>query len=161
MKKIIKKKFYGIIILICIFGLYNLYYYYPRNVSFELAVEIDKPHKDYDNSPFIGFHTVENKSRLMFWMVEKCESDFPGKAYDSIFVESVSQKLNYKKFNYIIVYQKELKELRYSPYLTKTRDGLPFNKTTPLIPTFDTSITDKIYIYQLKKTFRKFRSLGP
>ena len=59
-----------------------------------------------------------------------------------------------------MVYQRQLKELRHSPYFTKTIDGLYFDKRTPLIPTWDSVITDKVYIYRIKKS-NKYRAPGP
>jgi hypothetical protein len=50
--------------------------------------------------------------------------------------------------------------LQHSPYLTKTADGLYFDKRTPLIPSWDSVITDKVYIYRIKKN-NKFRAPGP
>lgn len=40
-------------------SVFVIYYYYPRKVSFELAKEILKPHKEFDNSQFIGFEYAE------------------------------------------------------------------------------------------------------
>ena len=157
---------YCIAIVVFILGLYylySLYYYYPRKVSFELTKEINKPNEDFDNSQWLSFNYIESKEKLIFWMVEKFQypySWYNEKGYDSIFVENLGKELDFKKYDYIITYQKRLKELRHSPYLTKTEDGLYFDKQTPLIPTFDTEITDKVYIYQIKKN-NKYRALGP
>jgi len=63
-----KKKVLCIIVATVVFvvGLYILYYYYPRKVSFELAKEILKPHKEFDNSQFIGFEYADSKYRLIY-----------------------------------------------------------------------------------------------
>jgi len=159
---------YCIIIVVLAVGLcilYSLYYNYPRNVSFESTIEIQKPHKEFDLSFFIGFHYVDSKDRLMFWMVDYFEKTLACirddlKGYDSLYVEQLSQQLDFKKYDYIITYQKQLNALRHSPFLTKTEDGLYFDKKTPLIPTFDTVITDKVYIYRIKKS-NKYRAFGP
>ena len=80
--------------------------------------------------------------------------------YDSIFVQNLAKEFDFKKHDYIITYQKQLKALRHSPHLAKTEDDLYFDKKTPLIPTFDTVLTDKVYIYRIKKN-NKYRSFGP
>ena len=82
------------------------------------------------------------------------------KGYDTIFVTNLAKELDFDRYDYIITYQKQLKELRYSPYLTKTEDGLYHDKRTPLIPTWDSVQTDKVYIYRIKKN-EKYRSPGP
>jgi len=157
---------YCIAIVVFILGLYylySLYYYYPRKVSFALVKEITKPNEDFNNSQWLSFDYVRNKEQLMFYMVDYYKTlppEMQEEGYGSIFIENLGKELDFKKYDYIITYQKRLKELRHSPYLTKTEDGLYFDKQTPLIPTFDTEITDKVYIYQIKKN-NKYRALGP
>ncbi|MDX9799105.1 MAG: hypothetical protein RBT05_09645 [Bacteroidales bacterium] len=163
----IKKKKSRILIILAVFisvGIYCLYYYYPRRIDFEFVKEIEKPNKEYDNSQFIGFDYIKDADRLMFFMVDyykkaSCIRDSLG-GYDSLFVQNLSNELNFDKYDYIITYHKQLKELRHSPYLTKKRDGLYFEKQIPLIPNFDTLITDKLYIYRIKKN-NKYRAPGP
>ena len=158
-----KKKVLSILVATVVFvvGLYILYYYYPRKVSFELAKEILKPHKEFDNSQFIGFEYADSKYRLIYWLVKHYEPFYPKEQrYDSLFVENLAKELDFDRYDYIITYQKQLKELRYSPYLTKTEDGLYHDKRTPLIPTWDSVQTDKVYIYRIKKN-NKFRAFGP
>ena len=80
--------------------------------------------------------------------------------YDYIFVHNLSKTLDYEKYDYIITYQKQLKALTYSPYLAKKEDFCSYLKEKPLIPTFDTVITDKVYIYRIEKN-DKYRAPGP
>ena len=156
-----KKVLYIITMVVFVVGLYILYYYYPRKVSFELAEEILKPHKEFDNSQFIGFEYADSKYRLIYWLVKHYEPFYPKEQrYDSLFVENLAKELDFDRYDYIITYQKQLKELRYSPYLTKTEDGLCHDKQIPLIPTWDGVITDKVYIYRIKKN-NIFRAPGP
>ena len=163
----IKKKKWRILIMLMVFvsvGAYCLYYYYSRKITFEFVKEIEKPNVEYDLSQFIGFHYINDADRLMFFLIEyykkaSCIRDSLG-GYDSLFVQNLSKELNFDKYDYIITYHKQLKELRHSPYLTKKRDGLYFEKQIPLIPTFDTLMTDKLYIYRIKKN-NKYRAPGP
>ena len=154
-----------LIILIIIFisvGTYCFYYYYPRKVSFELAKEIEKPYPEFDRTFYVGFDYVVNVERFFVYMIYHYE-EFPKyyrKGYDTIFVTNLAKELDFDRYDYIITYQKQLKELRYSPYLTKTEDGLYHDKRTPLIPTWDSVQTDKVYIYRIKKN-NKFRAFGP
>ena len=154
-----------LIILIIIFisvGTYCFYYYYPRKVSFELAKEIEKPYPEFDRTFYVGFDYVVNVERFFVYMIYYYE-EFPQyyrKGYDTIFVTNLAKELDFDRYDYIITYQKQLKELRYSPYLTKTEDGLYHDKRTPLIPTWDSVQTDKVYIYRIKKN-NKFRAFGP
>lgn len=142
----------------------NFWYYHPRIVEYELTTEISKPSPNFDRSHEVGFDYIHNEERLMFFMVKYYEklscirTNLTG--YDSLYALKISKQLNYEKYDYLIVYQKELQSLRFSLYLTKTKDDLYFDKRTPLIPTFDTLITDKVYIYQIKKN-NKFRAPGP
>ena len=126
-----------------------------------MVKEIDKPSKEFDNSHFIGFEYADSKDRLIYWLVEHYEPFYSQEQrYDSIFVENLAKELNFDRYDYIIAYQKQLKELRHSPYLTKTEDGLYHDERTPLIPTWDSVITDKVYIYRIKKS-NKYRAPGP
>jgi len=159
-----KKKVLCIIVATVVFvvGLCVVYYYYPRKVSFELAKEIDKPYPEFDRTFYVGFDYVVNVERFFVYMIYHYE-EFPQyyrKGYDTIFVTNLAKELDFDRYDYIITYQKQLKELRYSPYLTKTEDGLCHDKQIPLIPTWDGVITDKVYIYRIKKN-EKYRSPGP
>ncbi len=156
-----KKLLYVVTTLMFVVGFCVLYYYCPRTVSFELAKEIPKPHDEFDNSHFMGFEYADSKDRLLYWLVEHYEPFYPlGYRYDSTFVENLAKTLDFEKYDYIITYQKELKSLSYSPYLTKSKDGLYYDKRTPLVPIFDTIMTDKVYIYQIIKN-KRFRVYGP
>jgi hypothetical protein len=158
------KMLYCVAIIVLTVGFSALYYYLPRNIFFELVKEINKPYLEFDRTYYIGFDYVENTEQLMFYMVDYYKKASCVKAnlngYDSIFVKNLGKELDFKKYDYIITYQKQLKELRHSPYLTKTEDGLYYLKETPLIPTWDSLITDKIYIYRIKKN-SKYRAPGP
>ncbi len=157
-----KKKLYAVTTLLFVVGLCFVYYFYPRSVHFELAKEIEKPYPEFDRSYFVGFEYIENKESLFFCMVYRYEEpqfrDMKG--YDTVFVKTLSTDLDFDRYDYIIAYQKKLKKLRHSPYLTKTEDGLYHEKRTPLIPIWDSRITDKLYIYRIKKS-NKFRPPGP
>ena len=164
-KKKIMYIFAFIIVILISVTAYCFYYYYPRKISFEPVIEIQKPHKEYNNSQFIGFDYVDSKDRLIFWMIDYYTPRYSSPkstnfGYDSSFVEQLSQQLNFEKYDYIITYQKELQSLTYSPYLTYHNDLLDELPEKPLIPTFDTAITDKVYIYRIKKN-NKYRSPGP
>lgn len=149
------------ILILILIGIYCVHYYYPRKVSFELAKEIDKPYKEFS---WIGYDYVENAERLDFYMVRYYNKPSCIKAglkgYSLNFVENLAQELDFDKYDYIIAYQKKIKELRHSPYLTKTEDCLYFDKRTPLIPTWDSVLTDKVYIYRIEKN-NEYRAPGP
>jgi|LSQX01.2.fsa_nt_gb hypothetical protein len=153
-----------IFLFVLVSGLGILYYCCPRYVSFEPTTEFQKPSTDFDNSQFIGFNYADTQDKLIYWLVEHNKTIYPPskqeQSYDSIFVQNLAKELDFQKYDYIITYQKQLKALRHSPYLTKTEDGLYYDKKTPLIPIFDNMITDKVYIYQIKKN-NKYRSFGP
>ena len=68
-----KKKLYAVTTLVSVAGLCLLYYFYPRNVHFELAKEIEKPNPEFDRSYFVGFEYIENKESLFFFMVYRYE----------------------------------------------------------------------------------------
>ena len=156
-----KKMLYSITTIVLIAGLGAIYYYYPRNVSFEFTMEIQKPSKEFDNSQFIGFDYIDSKDNLRYRLVDWFKDFYPQEQiYDTIFVQNLAKELDFKKYDYIITYQKQLKSLRHSPYLTNTKDGLYYIKEIPLFPTFYNVITDNVYIYGIKKN-NKYRSFGP
>jgi hypothetical protein len=145
-------------------SVFLFYYFHPRVVPFQLTMEMDKPYLNFDRTYYVGFDYVMNKEQLMFFFVAyykkmSCiKTDLKG--YDSIFVQNFSKELDFKKYDYIITYQKRLKSLTYSPYLAKKWDGCAYLDKKPLIPTFDTILTDKVYLYQIKKN-TKYRAPGP
>ena len=154
---------FGIIILILIFvGIYCIHYYYPRKVSFNLAKEIDKPNERFDYSRQFSYYYAENEKRLIYFLTDYYKHrDPPQQGYDSVFAYNVSKNLDYEHYDYIIICQKQLKALTYSPYLAKKEDWIgDCEKKKPLIPTYDTVITDKVYIYQIEKN-NIYRSPGP
>ena len=152
-----------IVATLCL-GLSALYFFCPRKVSFELAIEMTRSNDDFDNSQFMSYHYVRSADELVYLWV-----DFYGylsarqkekKGYDTVFVSNLVKQLDFECYDYLITYQKQLKGLCHSPYLTKRKDGLNYDKKTPLIPTWNNEITDKIYIYRIKKN-DKYRPPGP
>lgn len=140
------------------------YYFYPRTVSFEFVEEIPLPTDAFDRREYIGFDYVESVDWLYFYLVEFYErilNDDPKlKGYDRDFVRQLSEGFDFEKYDYLITYQKILNKLQYSPYLTKEKDDIYFDKRTPLIPTWNKRGTDKVYIYRIKKNDH-FRAPGP
>jgi hypothetical protein len=161
MKKKMGLLLIGIIVLIFV-GSYCFHYYYLRKVSFELCTEIPKPTKDFNNSQWFSYNYIQNEEKLIYFFTKYYEQrNPPQEGYDSIFAYHISKMLDYKYFDYIITYQKQLKALIYSPYLAKKEDWIgDCEKKKPLIPIFDTTITDKVYIYKIEKN-NKYRAPGP
>lgn len=160
-----KKLLIGLSVFMLI-GLCCFYYYYPRKVSFELAKEI----QIFENFR-LGtemFLYIEDKQVLMtrlytYYNINTICKEKGLRGLDSIFVENLSKELDFEKYDYLITYQKQIKELRYSPHLTKTEDFLGYDKQLPpipLIPTLKSVKTNKIYIYKIKKS-KIFRASGP
>ena len=143
-------------------GLYCFHYYYPRKVSFELIKEMPKPTKNFSNAQWFTYHYIQNKESLIYFLTDYYKQRCPPQqGYDSIFACNISKKFDYENYDYIITYQKQLRALTYSPYLTKKEDGFgDCVPKKPLIPTFDTVITDKVYIYRIEKN-NKYRAPGP
>lgn len=137
----------------------GLYYYVPRQVSFRQVEVFLKPSQDFDASQCIGFQMAESEERLYYWLTDYLNNHYVYTGYDSTFVASISQHLDYKNNDYVIAYQKMILKFQHSPHLRKTKDGLYFDKRIPLIPVWDTTITDKIYIYEIPK--RNYRAPGP
>ena len=138
-----------------------MWYYYPRKVSFELYKEIPKPTENFDNSQWLSYDYIRSEERLIYFLTDYYKQRYPPRqGYDSVFAQNINKTLDYENYDYLITYQKQLKALRYSPYLAKKEDGLGYEKENPLIPTFDTAITDKVYIYRIEKN-NKYRAPGP
>jgi len=163
----INKNKWIILIILAVFvsiGTYCLYYYYPRKIAFEFVKEIEKPNKEYDLSQFVGFHYVQNNKDFLFYLAAYNKAQYYKQSnnqdYDSLFVQNLSKELNFDKYDYIMTYQKQLKALTYSPYLAKKEDLMGYLSEKSLIPTFDTVITDKLYIYRIKKN-NEYRAPGP
>lgn len=156
--------FYCIILMLVSSIVVVTYYYYPRTVSFEFVEEIPLPTNAFDRREYIGFDYVRSIDRLYFYLVEFYEripNDDPKlKGYDRAFVQQLAEDFDFESYDYLITYQKTLSKLQYSPYLTKEKDDLYFDKRTPLIPTWDKAEADKVYIYRIKKNDH-FRAFGP
>jgi len=162
MNKKIGLLFLGIVLLI-FFGFYCFCYYYPRMISFELFKEIPKPTEDFDNSYWITYDYIRNEDCLMYCFVnyyKTLPSNMQKEGYDYVFTKKLSKILDYEQYDYIVSYQKQLMSLTYSPYLAKKKDFMEYLKEKPLIPTFDSVITDKVYIYRIEKN-KKYRAPGP
>lgn len=144
--------------------MFCFYYYYPRKVSFELTKEIAKPNIGFDRTYYLGFDYTKNEEKLIFYLVDYYKKlsciKASLKGYDSVFVQNIGKELDFNRYDYLITYQKKLTSLTYSPYLAKKKDCMNYLPERPLIPTFDTIITDKIYIYRIKKN-NKYRAPGP
>ena len=151
----------GVIVFIFV-GFYCFYYYYPKKISFELFKEIPKPTENFDNSQWLSYNYIQSEERLIYFLTDYYKQRYPPQqGYDSIFAYNISEIFDYEHYDYIITYQKQLKTLTYSPYLAKKEDGLgDCEKKKPLIPTFDTIIMDKVYIYRIEKN-NKYRAPGP
>lgn len=158
-----KKILYILTTVITLFAIAGVYYNYPRKVPFELVKEIDKPAPEFERSYYGGFNYVNSTELLKYWMVDYYRKPSCISAglngYSKEYVEELAGELDFTKYDYLITYQKELKALRHSPYLTNN-DTAYFDKRTVLIPTWDEEITDKVYIYRIKKN-KRFRAPGP
>ena len=137
-----------------------VWYYVPRSVKFELDRELSLPRPDLDYYSFIGFDKAEDEDDLWFWLFENPARENPGWQYDSLFVKQLVEELDFDEFDYLICFQKQLLNLRYSPYLRKTKDDIYWDKRIPLVASWDTVRTDRIYLYRIKSNSR-FRSAGP
>ena len=117
---------------------YRYYYSKTVHVPFEFVKEIPKPREDFDRSQWLTYHYVRNEERLMYFLVDWYKTTYPPekqkKGYDSVFVQHLGKELNFDKYDHIITYQKQLKDLAYSPYLAKTEDGLGYLKESLLSP---------------------------
>ena len=142
-----------IVATLCL-GLSALYFYCPRKVSFELATEITKPSEEF-SMPI--YYYVSGADELFYPMGSRRKDK---KGYDSLFVSTFAKSLDFEKYDYLLAFRRQFKALHHSPYLTKTEDLLYHDKRIPLIPTWDSEITDQIYIYRIKKN-RRFRAPGP
>lgn len=154
----------GITLIIIILIAFLANYHYPRKVSFELVKEIDKPQLDFHRTDYIGFDYIRNVEQLYYYMIdyynkESCVNTGL-KGYNPFFVKNLAVEFDFSTYDYIITYEKMLRSLKYSLHLTNTKDGLCFDRRTPLIPIWDTVNTNKVYIYRIKKN-SKFRAPGP
>lgn len=132
----------------------------PRRIPFRLVASFSKPSIDYDYSYCLSFSYASDSCLLMHFLTKNHRNNdtiFP--AYDSVFVRRLSDSFNYDKNDYIISYQKRIRKLSHSPLLSKTQDRLWFDKRIPLIPTWERTITDELYVYEIPKG--NFRAPGP
>lgn len=159
-----KKILYCVVLIVVSSIVAVTYYYYPRTVSFEFVEEIPLPTNAFDRREYIGFDYVRSVDRLYFYLVEFYEripNDDPKlKGYARDFVQQLAEDFDFESYDYLITYQKTLSKLQYSPYLTKEKDDIYFDKRTPLIPTWNKAEADKVYIYRIKKNDH-FRAFGP
>lgn len=145
--------------------LWCIYYFVPRHVNFELVQTFDQPVPYFDRTKEINFNYIHDRDDVWFWFGEWysthpyfIEKNIVG--YDSIFIKQLADELDYSRFDYIVTYQRELKELKHSPCLSHDDAAYYFDKRTPLIPVFKEKHTTKVYIYRIKKN-GDFRSTGP
>lgn len=143
----------------------GIYFFAPRHVNFEFVQAFDQPIKYFDRTNEKRFDYVYDQNYLWWWLKDwYLTKDFFIKkcivGYDSTYIESIARNLDFDKYDYIITYQRELTELKCSPYLSHKDAASYFDKRTPLIPVFKETRTTKVYIYKIKKN-GAFRSPGP
>ena len=157
-----KKIIGGVILFLCIpIGLF--YWYYPRQVHFNLVSQLVQPDGNAFLSSYMGFDKVDTPERLLFYLA----GDYNNSIYVNRYcyytteIENISEGFDYFHNDYIITYNKRLKALKHSPFLTRTNDDLhEFMEGIPLIPIFEDKFTDSVYIYSIKKNSH-FRAPGP
>ena len=159
-----RKKMLVFIILLMIVISFCGYYYYPRKVPFVLTKVIDKPNESFNRAHEKSYDYIKNEKYLIGHLVDyykksSCVENLLC-GYDSLFVQNIKHEFDFDKYDYLITYHKKLKGLVYSPYLAKKHDRMGYFKEKPLIPTFDTEITDKVYFYRIEKN-NKYRAPGP
>ena len=159
------KRYIIIAIFVLSILLWCIYYFVPRHVIFEHVKTINQPIRYYDRTEETNFNYISNKNDLWWWFRDWYSTDplFIEKGiigYDSLFIAQLSEELDYCNYDYIITYQRELKELKHSPYMSHDDAAYYFDKRTPLIPVFKEKHTTKVYIYKIKKS-GDFRSTGP
>lgn len=135
------------------------YFFYPRKVRFTFVKSLSIADTTY-NLEYASFNYIPDAEHLIHFLVKQPKF-FNYQAYDSTFVRSLANELDFSKNDYIITWHRKLSQLRYSPYLTRTQDGMyECLEEIPLIPTFDNAVGDSTYIYKIEKN-KKFRSPGP
>ena len=157
-----KKNIFNIFIIIFTIVSIALYIFYPRNVKFTYALEIDA-HKYISKCNCISYcseykdieHCLHNSLNDLNNPREKIVG------YSKSYLKEIATNLNFNNYDYIITYKQQLDKLSYSPYLTLTEDALYLiNSKCPLIPTFKETKSNKVYFYAVRKN-NKFRILGP
>ncbi len=146
-----------LVFLICISTC--CWYFTPRVIVPEFVSSVAIPNASFDLYNCKSLELVQDSGRLYQLITDKSYS-LPSAGFDSTTIQKINKILNYQTYSYILIWNKELVELHYSPYLTKNKDGLYFDKSTPLFPITRKEKTDSLYIYSIPKT-NKFRAPGP
>lgn len=150
-----KAKFTIVTIIFCMVCLFS-YYYVPRDVPFELVCVI--PTKE--NTCTGCYSYLSTPERMYRFMVHKY--NFPPSqwsGFDSSYVDSLSNTLEFDKYDYLFSCHVPITALKHSPHLSSTEDCCDFDKRIPLIPTKGNE-TEYSYLYRIKKS-DKFRAPCP
>jgi hypothetical protein len=141
-----KKTLYFIIggIFIILLFSYFINYYYKRKIYFYLYKVIELPYEEFDEYNSKYFHILDSQSSMCHYLIDM-------QGYDSLYVFDLMKQLNFEVNDYIISYNKELVELSYSPYLSRSKDGCGYLKDIPLIPLYNDFKTDSVFIYRTSK----------
>ncbi len=93
---------------------------------------------------------------MLYWLSEFYHKSSCQKvaieSYDSIYVLHLSERMNFKKYNYINPYMKKIKSIKHSLYLSKTQDNLYFDNLLPIIAEYEKGTYNFVCIFiELKK----------
>ena len=145
--------------ILIIIGMFY-WYFYPRKIVPKFVYSLHIPNESYNLYNCLSFEIIKDRKSLFLYMLDSVSFSLPPTGFNINEILTLDSILNYDDYLYVIIWNKELIELHYSPFLTNHRDGLYYNKKTPLFPITSIEMTDSVYIYSIPKT-NQFRTAGP
>lgn len=134
--------------LLCVILIIVAYSFIPRKLSYTMTSSVLWPDKSNNRSGHDYYYYVRDEAQLFFLL---CENE----PFDSNSVSEISRNLDFASFNYIIVLNKRLKSLSYSPYLTWSSTCYRAVDYIPLIPKYSERNIDSVFIYSVRSN-KKF-----
>lgn len=135
-------------VFLFIITLFVGYYFYPRKVKFELVQKIQIKQRDH------SLIILREKDVFERFTKENLNSRELNEDLTNFL------KLDFVKNDYLLTFNKELKSLKHSPYLSRKYDLCSYLDAKPVIPCYGDTTDKCLYIYKIKVK-NKYRSICP
>ena len=137
----------------------SCWYFYPRKIVPQKVCALHIPNDTFNLYACMSIDLIQDSASLHTSMIMAGVS-LPPTGFDSMDIFALHSVLNYQNYTYVLNWNKELIELRHSPYLTNHIDGLYYDAKIPLFPLSKDTRTDSLHVYYIPKT-HAFRAPGP
>ena len=125
-----------------------------HNVEITEICEMHIPNPNYDNSGFKGIYVVSEREHFEYFIHKEARNETTG--FDSLYIQQVMNDLRFDTYDYVISYQKRIRNLFWSHYERHYDTG----SLIPLSAIFEKEITRSIHIYAIYPKYKYRNAAG-